>query len=1033
MFSNRNRSLLCLFAAALLFLLIGLLQRRYEFLTRGIPAGLPSPITHSGASLGINVYLEQYDDAALAENLAQIQQTGITTIKQSFYFDEPFDWAASDRLVSAATNHNLQLVPLLDGNPADDFTPPADPATFAAWASEFAGRYADQLTYYIIWDEPNLGNHWGNQPVSPAGYAALLTAAAQAVRAADPAAVIVAAPLAPTIEIGTVNLADAIYLEGLYQVGAAPAFDVVAAKPYGFDSNPADRTVDFQTLNFSRVTLLREVMERFGDSSKAIWAGNWGWNSLPADWQGAPSIWGQVDSNTQVEWTVAALERARQEWPWMGLMFLENWQPAAPPDDPHWGFSIAGNALEPGLTEFLAGDSIAWPGYHLARPDDPTQVYTGSWRFSPEFGADIGASGDRVTVRFFGTDVGVRVRKADYHGRFYATIDGQPANALPTDERGAALVLTSAEPGGDNLEIVPIATGLEPGDHTLELVAEEGVSQWSLNGFSVAYHQPAGNRHRNVIAGLWLGVFVLLGMAVYYGRLAEWGSLGQRVSAAFNRLEQQVQVALTILAAVLVALTGWLTWGEQAAGLYRRLGDGSQLAATVSAAAVFYIAPSFLLYLPALLLLFTLIYFRPVWGLALVAFSFPFYVNPNFTFLIRPKPILGYRFSPVEMYLLVTLGAFVLSRIAYSVLRIKNEGIRNTLYAIRYTFRPADLAALAFTLVATLSLLFTERLDVASNEWRIVVVEPFLFYLLLRAMRLSQKELWTVLDAFVLGGVVIALVGLWQYAAWRTDLLITSEGGLMRLRSIYGSPNNVALYLGRILPLTITVTLMGQGRRRWAYALAMALIGPAILLSFSKGGLFLGVPAALFVILVYWQRTAGRPVWPWLVGAAVAGVLALLIALQIPQLAGRLDPRGATGVLRLNLWQSSLNMIRDHPIFGVGLDNFLYAYRGRYIFDAAWQEPNLSHPHNILLDFATRLGLAGLVTGMWLFWTFWRTAAPLPQRVAAEWRPVAIGLLAAFAHMLAHSLVDQSFFLVDLAYAFYLMLGTAVWLQANQP
>jgi O-antigen ligase len=250
----------------------------------------------------------------------------------------------------------------------------------------------------------------------------------------------------------------------------------------------------------------------------------------------------------------------------------------------------------------------------------------------------------------------------------------------------------------------------------------------------------------------------------------------------------------------------------------------------------------------------------------------------------------------------------------------------------------------------------------------------------------------------------------------------------MRLRSIYGSPNNVALYLGRILPLTLAITLMGQGRRRLAYALAAGLIGPAILLSFSKGGLLLGVPAALFVLLIYWRRSADRPVWPWLVGLAAAGVVALLIAFQIPQLAGRLDLTGTTGILRLNLWQASLNMFRDHPIFGVGLDNFLYAYRGRYIFDAAWQEPNLNHPHNLVLDFATRLGIAGLIAGAWLFWSFWRTAAPLPQRVEREWRPVAIGLLAAFAHLLAHSLVDHSFFLVDLAYAFYFMLGAIVWL-----
>ena len=66
-------------------------------------------------------------------------------------------------------------------------------------------------------------------------------------------------------------------------------------------------------------------------------------------------------------------------------------------------------------------------------------------------------------------------------------------------------------------------------------------------------------------------------------------------------------------------------------------------------------------------------------------------------------------------------------------------------------------------------------------------------------------------------------------------------------------------------------------------------------------------------------------------------------------------------------------MIRDHPLFGVGLDNFLYAYRGRYILDAAWQEPNLNHPHNIILDFATRLGLLGLLAGGWMIFVLART------------------------------------------------------------
>jgi hypothetical protein len=177
---------------------------------------------------------------------------------------------------------------------------------------------------------------------NPRAYAALLSASAAAIRAADAGAIIVAAPLAPTVETGPENLAEPLFLRELYEGGAAGAFDVVAAKPYGFDSSPLDRTVDVGALNFSRAILIRETMEAYGDGDKAIWAGNWGWNALGAGWSGAPSIWGQVDEATQARYTAEALQRARQEWPWMGLMFLENWEPNAAPVNPSGASALRG-------------------------------------------------------------------------------------------------------------------------------------------------------------------------------------------------------------------------------------------------------------------------------------------------------------------------------------------------------------------------------------------------------------------------------------------------------------------------------------------------------------------------------------------------------------------------------------------------------------------------------------------------------------------------------------------------------------------
>jgi O-antigen ligase len=309
------------------------------------------------------------------------------------------------------------------------------------------------------------------------------------------------------------------------------------------------------------------------------------------------------------------------------------------------------------------------------------------------------------------------------------------------------------------------------------------------------------------------------------------------------------------------------------------------------------------------------------------------------------------------------------------------------------------------------------------------MIEPAVFYFLLRFGNIQKKEWQIIIDAFILGGLVVALFGLWQVATGQD--LITAEAGLQRLRSIYGSPNNVALYLGRILPFLVAMFLMGKGNRRWAYTAALLPIGLALLLTFSKGALFLGIPASMIIIFIIWQRQNGRAVWPWLLGAGLLGIIGVVVAFQIPQLAARLDPSGETGFLRLNLWRSSLNMFLDHPITGVGLDNFLYEYRGRYIFDAAWREPDLNHPHNILLDLGTRLGILGIFCGLWLFETIRRSVWGLPGRVSEELRPYAVGVMGAFAALLAHSLVDHAFFLIDLAYAFYLLAALAVWLDTS--
>ena len=160
---------------------------------------------------------------------------------------------------------------------------------------------------------------------------------------------------------------------------------------------------------------------------------------------------------------------------------------------------------------------------------------------------------------------------------------------------------------------------------------------------------------------------------------------------------------------------------------------------------------------------------------------------------------------------------------------------------------------------------------------------------------------------------------------------------------------------------------------------------------------------------------------PYRRGAIVALVLlgmALVPLLRVPRFASLLDLEEGSSFFRLELWRSSLAMIRDSPVLGVGPGNFLDAYRMRYVLPSAWQEFNLGHPHNIGLDYLLRTGPLGLLAGIGMQMGFWR----MLRARRMDW-VVTLGLAGSMAASLAHGLVDNSLFFPDLAVSFFAVLA----------
>jgi O-antigen ligase len=655
--------------------------------------------------------------------------------------------------------------------------------------------------------------------------------------------------------------------------------------------------------------------------------------------------------------------------------------------------------IAPALTDALAGPQVA-------RMDSPLFQYSPGWKISP-LGADPAEPADPwrepagvVTFEFTGRQLALDLAVGDYWAYIFVTVDDAPANRLPVLPGN---VNSLGQLAGYKPLFEPerqTATGLavrrilvhqadDAGPHVARVEVWRGWGQTPLRAVSVdALPQPP--------LPLWPAVlFAVLGLWILYFAFRHRLLSGDLVKAPFHMFlsrASRIQAAFTLARFGLPLILGGI------------------------------IVKNWFLCDIGLGLLVLAGYLRPATWIAVLLFSLPFY--------LIPLPILpGRSLNLIEIGVWGGLAVLAFHRLTILYrwptakpippTRSDSEGTAPQIWIV-------TLAAIVS--LALVSGVAAEHWDVALREWRTVFLAAGAFALLLsitiRHSPAADANRRLLLSAWLAGGTAVAVVALWQYISG--EMLITAEG-VRRVRGFYGSPNNLALYLDRTVMVGLALALFTRGRQRWLLLGATGLQLLALLLTFSKGSLLLGMPVGFAVLAVggwrMWRREGGsnRPLWIVIGAAALVGVL-LLPFLSTERFQRLLDfSQGTTGFLRLHLWRSAWYMALDHPLLGVGPDNFLYAYRSGYILPAAWQDPNLNHPHNWLLDWWTRLGIPGLLLALLFFASgirsLWRKNAAT-GRTFLNW-----GLLAAVGAALAHGLIDASYALPDLMITWVLLFG----------
>ncbi len=358
------------------------------------------------------------------------------------------------------------------------------------------------------------------------------------------------------------------------------------------------------------------------------------------------------------------------------------------------------------------------------------------------------------------------------------------------------------------------------------------------------------------------------------------------------------------------------------------------------------------------------------------------------------------------------------------------------------------LVLLIFVLAQTIPF---GKTDVQGIEaWRTISLDPFetrlvafrLLALIIAAVLLlrytSSRRRLQVLVFVVIGvGVASAMFGI-----ARQTMQSDADGFVLphlSLNSGYGqfiNHNHFAFLMEMALGLLMGL-VVGRGARRnrglFIYLAMAAVVGAALVLSNSRGGIFGLLGQALFLVLIFGsvrsarehcEQRSGVPAWlrrvarSVVVRAVLGACLMMVLAYGVlwmggDPLANRLEtlPNELSAQesdthlneRRIDYWRATLKLIKANPVAGVGFGSYWIAIDGYY--DASGNSIP-QQAHNDYLELFASGGVIGVVFATWFVVVFIRRARGCLRSRSSFRRATCFGALAGLFAIAIHSIFD---------------------------
>ena len=284
----------------------------------------------------------------------------------------------------------------------------------------------------------------------------------------------------------------------------------------------------------------------------------------------------------------------------------------------------------------------------------------------------------------------------------------------------------------------------------------------------------------------------------------------------------------------------------------------------------------------------------------------------------------------------------------------------------------------------------------------------------------NKEDFNVIMTVLVFSATLVALYGLYQYVvgveiekAWLD--VENNPDVKVRVFSVFNNPNILAEYLIMLIPISVGLFWQTTKLSKKIIFLGTTLVMIlAMVLTLSRGG-WIGFAFSALVFILLVEKRLLLSIVPITLGAVY--LLPQTIINRILSIGNLSDSSNA---YRIKIWEITMDIIRDHPIVGVGFGHLPF----KQTFETYIRTMPTFHAHNTYLQTAAEMGIVGLL--VFLFFLFILFKYGINKLIKSEDKYIKImaaGAFSGLAGVLAHGGVENVLYLPRIIMTFWFLVA----------